>query len=70
MTHEKKQDKQQQGADAGDAKGPGMKPVGMPKDTSQPKSESTPEYEGNKPDEPTGNPAVEVKTETSSSSGQ
>jgi len=41
-------------------------------DTEQtiPKPESSSEYEGAPSRKPTGNPPVEVKTETSSSSGQ
>lgn len=64
------QEKNQKQPSAGDANGPGMKPVGMPEDTSQPKPESTAEYEGAEDREPTGNKAVEVKVETSSSSGE
>jgi hypothetical protein len=37
---------------------------------SNPKPESTAEYEGAQDRKPTGNPGTEVKTETSSSSGQ
>jgi hypothetical protein len=42
------------------------------KDTERniPKPESSSEYEGAASRQPTGNPPVEVKTETSSSSGQ
>jgi hypothetical protein len=37
---------------------------------SPPKAESTAEFEGAETRKPTGNPGSEVKTETSSSSGQ
>jgi len=37
---------------------------------STPKTESTAEFEGASDREPTGNPGVETKTESSSSSGQ
>ncbi len=41
---------------------------GQPRGT--PKPESSSEYEGARDRQPTGNPETEVKTETSSSSGQ
>jgi hypothetical protein len=45
---------------------------GSPNDTVQeiPKPESSSEYEGAPSRKPTGNPPVEIKTETSSSSGE
>lgn len=43
---------------------------GADKVPDSPKPESTAEYEGAKTRKPTGNPGTEVKTETSSSSGQ
>lgn len=45
-------------------------PKGMPKNPNQPKPESTSEYEGAQTRKPTGNTGTEVKTETSSSSGE
>jgi len=45
-------------------------PTSAPQSPKQPKPESTSEYEGAQTRKPTGNPGTEVKTETSSSSGQ
>lgn len=48
----------------------GEQPTSTPQTPNQPKPESTSEYEGGQTRKPTGNPGTEVKTETSSSSGQ
>lgn len=49
------------------------RPAAQPKPAEEqrlPKPESSSEYEGAPSRKPTGNPPVEVKTETSSSSGE
>lgn len=60
MSDTKQQEKPQQ---------PKSQPSSTDQSRVEPKPESTAEYEGNKSDQPTGNKG-EVKTETSSSSGE